>query len=357
MKEVTLNSKNKALYDAHFGITKKPVLPVLAFARSKDCILETTNFDIVVSSKTDLDDGYYKIVGNHVIGVNSDLDWVSLEPFKAIKTVILPQNVWPHIVEASKFSEHDSTLRPTMSSVYIASNKHGFEITATDATFLFYKKYSFENDYPAWDLMIPLSVIKIAKTQKQIEAILFSDEYARLVFKDFEVTFKLIDGKFLNYKAVIPTTNDKEIQLPESMNLPEVISNLIPFANSSTQMISCFFEERNMFFYAFNLDEEISRESKRFPLYQTIAKKDHSFFPADEFCLLMPVMNEQAKCQFAFNGVKMKLLLSCLFFKKKPFVYLYWQSDTRALLFSANRFKELPLPKSKKAKKEDKNNA
>jgi len=122
------------------------------------------------------------------------------------------------LIEAAKFVGSDD-LRPVMSGVCL-SNKYGFYgVVSTNSHYLYQANLgSCDKDVEQFELILGgsrflASFIKSLKLHNEPVLVEFNDINARLVYTDFEIITRLIDGKYPNYEAVIPQENPLLLQV------------------------------------------------------------------------------------------------------------------------------------------------
>ena len=116
------------------------------------------------------------------------------------------------LIEAAKFVSSDD-LRLVMNGVCL-TNKNGFyDVVATDAHRLYEASLGeCSKDVQEFECIlgsskIIASFIKSLKLHNEAVLLEFNETNARLVYNDFEIITRLIEGKYPNYKAVIPQEN------------------------------------------------------------------------------------------------------------------------------------------------------
>ena len=140
---------------------------------------------------------------------------------------------------AVKFTGNDD-LRPVMKHVFIDNNG----ICATDAHRMYFNSsnglFLSENS-----LLIPKDVIYILDTLNITNISIFeSDKYIRFCFIGGEIIFYKWDGKFPNYKAVIPESHNTIISI-DKKQLKETVKKALMFTNKTTNAIKIDYNINN----------------------------------------------------------------------------------------------------------------
>lgn len=143
-------------------------------------------------------------------------------------------------INKSIFATGNDELRPVMSGVFCQLNEDNIIFVATDAHKLVrYRR----NDVKPGDVA---SFILPKKPLNQLKNILaiqdvnvkmeYNDENAFFSFGNVNLICRLIDGKYPNYEAVIPTNNTKKLIINRSLLL-NALKRISIFANQSTRQI------------------------------------------------------------------------------------------------------------------------
>ncbi len=131
----------------------------------------------------------------------------------SIETGLLKQSIGQTVLTAS----NDST-RPVLTGVFWHSHKGALYLAATDGYRLSERKLiATKSDVSA---IIPTSTLQevlrtIDDDVNEIE-VLFDETQVRFRISDAEITSRLIDGNFPDYRQLIPATSESTITLPRT---------------------------------------------------------------------------------------------------------------------------------------------
>lgn len=143
-------------------------------------------------------------------------------------------------INKTLFATGNDELRPVMSGVLCQLNEEDMTFVATDAHKLVrYSRTDIKSDKPATFVLPkkPLTQLKnILSTQDLPVSIEYNDINAFFAFDNIKLICRLIDGKYPNYEAVIPTDNNKKLTVDRSVLL-NGIRRVSIFANQSTRQI------------------------------------------------------------------------------------------------------------------------
>ncbi len=138
------------------------------------------------------------------------------------------------------FATGNDELRPVMSGVFCQLNENDMIFVATDAHKLVrYRR----NDVKPGDVAAfilpkkPLNQLKNTLILQDVNVKMeYNDENAFFSFGNVNLICRLIDGKYPNYEAVIPSNNTKKLIISRSLLL-NALKRISIFANQSTRQI------------------------------------------------------------------------------------------------------------------------
>ena len=215
--------------------------------------INMTNFQVEISAS----DGKYKLSGYNaeefpripVIENASSLEISSISLGNAITKTL--------------FATGNDELRPVMSGVYCQLNDNDITFVATDAHKLVrYKRLDIEPGETGAFILPkkPLNQLKnILLNQDCTVKIEYNEVNAFFSFENVDLICRLIDGKYPNYEAVIPSNNDKRLIVDRSVLL-NTIKRVSIFANQSTRQVRFKISGQELMISAEDVD--LSNEGK-----------------------------------------------------------------------------------------------
>lgn len=151
------------------------------------------------------------------------------------------------------------TTRPALTGVYFNTDGGDLYIAATDgyrlAERLFINKV--KSDVAA---IVPTASLQevlrsIPDDADEIE-ILFDDNQVRFRIAEIEITSKLIDGTFPDYRQLIPKDNEIKVVVPRD-ELNRVVKIAALFARESNRAITCETDSKNGTFSVSSISNEV----------------------------------------------------------------------------------------------------
>lgn len=142
-------------------------------------------------------------------------------------------------------------LRPQMSGVYIGLEDGGVDIVASDGHSMVLTSQllpdidanrmgSFIMPRKAATLL--LSLLPIDEDIIQME---WNSQWVQIHVGDYTLTFRQIEGKFPNYRSVIRASSPITVEIPVGL-MAGSVKKVLPFSNSSSQLIKLSLTKNNM---------------------------------------------------------------------------------------------------------------
>lgn len=155
-------------------------------------------------------------------------------------SAVIPGDVLSSALEKTIFASGNDDLRPVMSGVFFNFNENGVTFVATDAHKLAkYTRTDLTSSQSAEFIMPkkPLNLLRNILAGSESEVLIeYNESNAKFSFDNIELTCRLIDGKYPNYEAVIPTDNPNKLTIDRSQFLNSVRRASI-FSSKTTHQV------------------------------------------------------------------------------------------------------------------------
>ena len=162
-------------------------------------------------------EGKYKLSGH-----SSD-EFPQTPELEGTSTLSMPAGVLVDAINKTVFATGSDELRPVMSGVYCELEPEHITFVATDAHKLVrYRRKDAHSSGVAYFILPkkPLNQIKGILAMKEVDInIEYSQTNALFTFENFKLICRLIDGKYPNYEAVIPTNNPNILKSEQGIGL------------------------------------------------------------------------------------------------------------------------------------------
>jgi DNA polymerase-3 subunit beta len=166
------------------------------------------------SNHLHISSGSYKSTIN---GINSD-DFPELPILDTKSAVIFRVNVddFKQSVSQTIITTSNDTTRPALTGVYFNTFKNGLYLAATDGYRLSEKKFINKVSSEIFAIVPAQSLQEVLRSisdeHEELE-ILFSENQVKFVLGEIEITSKLIDGSFPDYRQLIPKSTEISLEL------------------------------------------------------------------------------------------------------------------------------------------------
>lgn len=203
------------------------------------------------------DEGKFKLSGH-----KSD-EYPKVPEMENATSLAISSSTLVSAINKTVFATGNDELRPVMSGVFCQINEDNIIFVATDAHKLVrYKRTDAKSEEVAGFILPkkPLNQLRnILSYNDDTVQMEYTETNAFFSFNNIELTCRLIDGKYPNYEAVIPTENPNKLII-NRVQLTNSIKRVSIFANQSTHQIRFKITGRELILSAEDID--YSNEAK-----------------------------------------------------------------------------------------------
>lgn len=203
-------------------------------------------------------DGKYKLIGHR-----SD-EFPQIPQMENTHVINLNGSLLVNAFNKTLFATGNDELRPVMSGVFCEIKEDNLTFVATDAHKLV--RYRRPDIHAGFEVSFilpkkPLNHLKnIIPDDEEVSVKMeFNETNASLIFDDIQLICRLIDGKYPNYEAVIPTGNPNKLTI-DRKNLLTSLRRVSIFGSKSTHQIRFKISGKELVLTAEDLD--FSSEAK-----------------------------------------------------------------------------------------------
>ncbi|MEY4593938.1 MAG: polymerase subunit beta, partial [Bacteroidota bacterium] len=193
-------------------------------------VVDEKQFNIEIVS----DNGKYKLTGF------DGEEFPRLPAMDGSKSLEVDSELMSTAISKTLFATGNDELRPVMSGVFCQFSKDGLTFVATDAHKLVrYRRTDVTSKSEGAFILPkkPLNLLKNIMSSEQGKVrIAFNDNNAHFEFGTFALTCRLIDGRYPNYEAVIPTDNPNKLTI-ERTRLLNSVKRVAIFSNKTTHQV------------------------------------------------------------------------------------------------------------------------
>lgn len=189
------------------------------------------NFGIEITS----DNGKYKVMGENPDNFPKEPAADDTTSFKMTATALITA------INKTSFAVSNDDLRPAMTGVFFELNKDYLQFVATDAHRLVRYKRT-DVSCPSQDSFIvpkkPLNLLKAALPDNEDEiTINYNSNHLFVKHGTTQMSCRLIDARFPDYKVVIPSDNPYKLVVNKSL-FQSALRRISVFSNKSTNQVA-----------------------------------------------------------------------------------------------------------------------
>ena len=180
------------------------------------------------------DRGKYKLNGE-----NGD-DFPRVSSDDKMSDIILPSGVLQKVINKTAFATGTDELRPPMTGVLFQLNTDGINFVATDAHKLVRYRRTDAKASGSASLIMPKKALNLLKSnlpgeQTQV-TISYNSSFAFFSYNNVKLICRLIEGRYPDYNAVIPTENPNRLTINRADFL-NTLRRVIIFSNKTTHQV------------------------------------------------------------------------------------------------------------------------
>ena len=231
----TVECISQSIENCKFQIEHKIMLDGLKVLPEQPLIIEMEIINGSGNATLKHESGTYKIPAIS----NDDFSLIQQNTGESIQTIILESHV---LVDGIKkvlgFAGQDE-LRPIMNSVLMESKEGKLTFTSTNSNMMGIYEV-FNTDLDDFKVVLPLKFGKIiSELADGIDTIELQIGSRNLtaIFGGTKIVYRLIEGNYPNFRAVIPQNNDKEVKA-DANSFKGALKRTSIFANKSSLLVS-----------------------------------------------------------------------------------------------------------------------
>jgi len=203
--------------------------------------------------------------GDYSIAYSDGNEFPKVQVLEDGQETELPANILAEAISKTLFATGNDDMRPVMAGVFFQFTNEGLNFVATDAHKLV--RYS-RKDYPvdaAFEFVVPRKPLNVLKgvlgNSEDNVLITYNHSNVRFHANDYTITCRLIDAKYPNYQAVIPTENPNVMTVNRAKFLNSVKCVSI-FANKQTHQVKLDIDGTSLHLSAEDVDYSNKAEER-----------------------------------------------------------------------------------------------
>ena len=185
-------------------------------------------------------------------------EWKGDVEFKLLKSELL------RLIESTHFSMANQDVRYYLNGMSIESENNEIRSVATDGHRLAICKISNDSlSLPARQVIVPrkgiLEIIRLLNPVDEEIQIFLGSNHIRIIDQEFSFTSKLVDGRFPDYRRVLPRNGDKVLETNKDQ-LRQVLSRASILSNEKFKGVRLNFTNNELKITANNPEQEQAEE-------------------------------------------------------------------------------------------------
>lgn len=191
--------------------------------------IDSKTFGIEISS----DYGKYKLVGQNAA------DFPKSPELQGASNITVNGALIAEAIDKTSFATGNDELRPVMSGVFCQFSPEKLIFVATDAHKLVRYTRTDGSATKNSDFILPKKPVNLLKQNldgSEEVSISYNETSAQFNFGNIQLTCRLIDGKYPNYEAVIPTENPNVLTV-DRVSFLNSIKRVSIFSNKTTHQV------------------------------------------------------------------------------------------------------------------------
>jgi DNA polymerase-3 subunit beta len=177
--------------------------------------------------------------------------------------LIIPSNVFYSGISRALFATADDELRPVMNGVYLDITTEDITFVASDGHKLVRcKSFAAKGEERSSFILPkkPANLLKSALPKESGEVTIgFDDSNAYITLEHFVIVSRLIEGRYPNYNAVIPTDNPYKVTI-DRLALLNALKRVSVFSNLTSSLVKLSISSGSILISAQDIDFSTAAE-------------------------------------------------------------------------------------------------
>ncbi|MEX0813852.1 MAG: DNA polymerase III subunit beta [Chitinophagales bacterium] len=181
------------------------------------------------------ENGRYKLAGE-----NGE-DFPKIPEAENVSDIHMPASVLNNAISKTLFAVSNDDLRPAMTGVLVQLDEDGITFVATDAHKLVrYRRLDTKSD-ESGSFIVPRKALNLLKNalpnnEDAVVDVSYNNSNGFFSFENIKLICRLIDAKFPDYNAVIPTNNESLLTIGRK-ELQDSLKRIVIFSNKTTNQV------------------------------------------------------------------------------------------------------------------------
>ncbi len=161
-------------------------------------------------------------------------DFPNIESWESVVEFELPQGQLRRLIDSTQFSMASQDVRYYLNGMYFETEGKSLKSVATDGHRLALCNITLDEEIQPQSIIVPrkgvLELVRLLDNEEQTVRVLIGSNNIRAVIDGFVFTCKLVDGRFPDYRRVVPRDGDKILssgrdELKQAFSRAAILSN------------------------------------------------------------------------------------------------------------------------------------
>jgi DNA polymerase-3 subunit beta len=202
--------------------------------------------------------------GKYNFIANSATEYPAAKPLKdEARSLTLPSATLLGGISRTLFATAEDELRPVMNGIYFDIKQDSIVFVASDSKKLV--RLSSHTVAPGFEAAFilpkkPANLLKGIISKEMGDAVInFDDKLAKISVGDFEISCRLIEGRYPKYESVIPKNNTNKLVIDRQL-FTNILRRVSVFSNPATGLVKLALDVNKMVVTAQDIDYSTSAE-------------------------------------------------------------------------------------------------
>lgn len=204
--------------------------------------------------------GKYKMVGD------DPKDFPNLPEREDVKEIQLKDGVLSKVISHTGFALSNDELRPSMTGLYVSVG-NALEFVSTDAHKLARVRLKSDAEVEEGHFIIPKKGLNAMKDVRGDLVITYNKSNVFFQTEDIQVICRLIDARYPDYNAIIPTDNPQRLVV-NAEGCKQALKRIAIYSNKTTRQVVFNIQNEALDIQAEDLDFECSAKESMLAEYE-----------------------------------------------------------------------------------------
>lgn len=156
-------------------------------------------------------------------------------------------------------------LRPILNAVFVEIKENVINFVATDSNYMSLLEHTDETQKESTSFTLPQKIATLIKhiipTSDSVIKVFIGTNKVRFEHESYSIVATLIEGRFPNYRSVIPTNNDKVMKI-KTADFKSALNRILVFASQSSRLVKFVLTDNQLNILSQDIDFSTGADEK-----------------------------------------------------------------------------------------------